>query len=208
MRESITVEPRSAVGKRNNRRLRQGGKVPAVLYGHGLENLNLSILTRDIDTALRHHSRLVDLKGAANESALISEVKWDAFGAEILHVDLTRVSADEQIEVEVSVELKGQAAGLKEGGIVEQFIRQVRIECPAGAIPEKLIVNVSGLTVGNSITCGAIELPQGATLLSDEDGMICHCVMPTEEGEEAAAAGAGAEPEVIGRKATDEAEEE
>jgi large subunit ribosomal protein L25 len=207
MRETLNVQDRKLSGKKNNRRLRNGGHVPAILYGHGLDNLTLSIAAADISAALRHHSRLVDLKGAANESALISEIQWDTFGVDVLHVDLTRVSADERIEVDVAVELKGQAPGVKAGGVVEQFIREVRIECPAGAIPEKLIVSIKGLELEGSITCGAIELPEGAKLLSDADEMVVHCVTPAEE-EEGEGAGAGAEPELIGRKAGEGEEEE
>jgi large subunit ribosomal protein L25 len=146
------------------------------------------------------------LTGAANESALISGVQWDTFGLEVLHVDFTRASADERIEVEVSVELKGQAVGVKEGGIIEQVLREVQIECPAGAIPEKLVLNISDLALGGSLTCGKLVLPEGAKLLTDADEMVVHCVTPREEGEEAA--GEGAEPEIIGRKEGDEEGEE
>lgn len=208
MRETLNVQLRSSLGKLNNRRLRRSGHVPAVLYGHGQDCVNLSVPTASIEAALRHHSRLVDLAGAANESALISEVQWDTFGLEVLHVDFTRASADERIEVEVSVELKGQAAGAKEGGIVEQVRREVQIECPAGAIPEKIVLNISNLAIGGSLTCGDLEMPPGAALVTDADELIVHCVTPREEAEEEAATGEGAEPEIIGRKAGEEGEGE
>lgn len=200
MRETLKVELRSSIGKRNNRRLRQAGSIPAILYGHGLDSVSLAVPKAAIDGALRHHSRLVDLTGAANESALISDIQWDTFGLEVLHVDFTRVSADERIEVDVSIELKGQAAGAKEGGLVEQVLREARIECPAGAIPEKLVLNVSGLGLGGSLTCKDLSLPEGATLLTDADEMIVHCVTPREEEEAAPGVAEGAEPELIGRK--------
>jgi large subunit ribosomal protein L25 len=207
MRETLNVQLRSSLGKKNNRRLRRSGQVPAVLYGHGQESVSLSIATSAIEGALRHHSRLVDLAGAANESALISEVQWDTFGLEVLHVDFTRASADERIEVEVSVELKGQAIGVKEGGVIEQVLREVRIECPAGLIPEKLVLNIADLALGGSLTCAALKLPEGATLLTDADEMIVHCVTPREEGEEEGI-GEGAEPELIGGKKEDAEEGE
>lgn len=207
MRETLNVQLRSSLGKKNNRRLRRSGQVPAVLYGHGQESVSLSISTSAIEGALRHHSRLVDLAGAANESALISDVQWDTFGLEVLHVDFTRASADERIEVEVSVELKGQAVGVKEGGVIEQVLREVQIECPAGSIPEKLVLNIADLALGGSLTCAALKLPEGATLLTDADEMIVHCVTPREEGEEAAV-GEGAEPELIGGKKEGEEEGE
>ncbi|MEX2185808.1 MAG: 50S ribosomal protein L25 [Pirellulales bacterium] len=205
MRETLNVQLRSSIGKLHNRRLRRSGHVPAVLYGHGQECLSLSVPTVAIEGALRHHSRLVDLAGAANESALISDVQWDTFGLEVLHVDFTRTSADERIEVEVSVELKGQAAGAKEGGVIEQVRREVQIECPAGAIPAKLVLNIANLALGESLTCGDLELPAGTTLLTDVEEMIVHCVTPREESEEEGI-GEGAEPEIIGRKEGEEGE--
>jgi large subunit ribosomal protein L25 len=207
MRETLKVELRSTLGKRNNRRLRRSGHIPAVLYGHGQDSVSLAVPKSAIEGALRHHSRLVDLAGAANESALISDIQWDTFGLEVLHVDFTRASADERIEVEVSIELKGQAAGAKEGGIVEQVLREVQIECPAGSIPEKLVLNISNLALGGSLMCKDLSLPEGATLLTDEDEMIVHCVTPRDE-EEGAGIGEGAEPELIGRKEGEEEEEE
>ncbi|RIK73424.1 MAG: 50S ribosomal protein L25 [Planctomycetota bacterium] len=208
MRETLKVELRSSIGKRNNRRLRRAGSIPAILYGHGLDSISLAVPKAAIEGALRHHSRLVDLAGAANESALISDIQWDTFGLEVLHVDFTRVSADERIEVEVSIEIKGQAAGAKEGGIVEQMLREVQIECPAGAIPEKLVLNIASLAVGGSMTCKDLALPEGVTLLTDVDEMIVHCVTPREEEEAAPGVAEGAEPELIGRKEGEEVEEE
>ncbi len=207
MRETLNVQIRSSRGKLRNRRLRRSGHVPAILYGHGKDCVSLSVPTTAIETALRHHSRLVDLAGAANESALISEVQWDTFGLEVLHVDFTRTSADERIEVEVAIELKGQAAGAKEGGIVEQVRREVEIECPAGAIPAKLVLNVSNLAIGDSLTCGDLEMPEGAKLITDAEEMIVHCVTPREDDEEEGV-GEGAEPEIIGRKEGEEEGEE
>lgn len=208
MRETLKVELRSSIGKRNNRRLRRAGSIPAILYGHGLDSISLAVPKAAIEGALRHHSRLVDLAGAANESALISDIQWDTFGLEVLHVDFTRVSADERIEVEVSIEIKGQAAGAKDGGIVEQMLREVQIECPAGAIPEKLVLNIASLAVGGSMTCKDLPLPEGVTLLTDVDEMIVHCVTPREEEEAAPGVAEGAEPELIGRKEGEEVEEE
>ncbi|MEX0641634.1 MAG: 50S ribosomal protein L25 [Pirellulales bacterium] len=198
--ETLNVQLRPATGKRNNRRLRREGTLPAVLYGHGQDNMNLIVSSQDLKTVVRHGSHLIDLRGAANESALIKAVQWDTYGVDILHVDLARVSADERIEVELPVELKGRAPGVGEGGIVEQVVRQVRIECRAGAIPEKLFVNVNNLHLEQAINASAIDLPEGATLLVDPDEMVVHCVPPMAEEELEAPLVGGVEPEVIGRK--------
>ena len=85
---------------------------------------------------MRHGSRLVDLTGAVSESAFIRELQWDTYGTHVVHVDFTRISADELVKVHLTIELRGEAPGVKEGGVVDQLIHHVEVECPAGNIPE------------------------------------------------------------------------
>ena len=127
MAEQMSVELRKQGGKLNNRRLRRGGKIPAVLYGHGQENVCLNVSAETLSTALRHGSRLVDLTGAVNESAFIRDMQWDTWGTHVLHVDFTRISADEVVEVTLTIELRGEAPGVREGGVVDQLIHDVEI---------------------------------------------------------------------------------
>jgi len=205
MAEELTVELRESKGKRNVRRLRKAGSVPAVLYGHGKENLSLSVPADQLDTLIHQGTRIVALAGAVSQSALIRDVQWDVWGTHAVHVDFTRVSADETITVEVKVELRGEAPGVKEGGIVDHVLQQVTIDCPAAAIPERISVSVNELKLGDSIVRSALELPEGATIEGNPDDVIVQCVEPTElpDEEEAAEAMPG-EPEVIGAKKEDE----
>ena len=112
----LAVEPRDTQGKHSNRRLRRSGQIPAILYGHGLECVPLSVAADVLTAAIRHGSRLVELTGAANESAFIRELQWDTWGTHIVHVDFTRISEHEIVEVRVPVELRGEAPGVREGG--------------------------------------------------------------------------------------------
>ena len=122
MAEAIEVEIRDWCGKRRNKRSRAAGKIPAVLYGHGKENISLSVPAEKLIAAVRQGTRVVDLTGGVKETALLRELQWDTFGLDLLHVDFTRVSADEKIEVSVSVTLRGESPGSKEGGVIEPFI--------------------------------------------------------------------------------------
>lgn len=207
MAEVLKVELRQADGKRVARRLRRGGAVPAILYGHGESNMTLTVLADQIAAAVRHGSRVVELQGAANEKALIRDLQWDVYGIDILHVDFTRVSEHERIEVKVPVVLRGEAPGIKDGGVVEHLVHEVEIECEALSIPEKLYLSVNDLKVGDALKVGQVQLPAGVTLLSDPDQIAVQCEVPVE-AEEAAPSEAGAEPEVIGRKAEEESDEE
>ena len=204
MAEVLNVQKREPNGKRDARRLRASGVVPANLYGHGEKNLSLAIQADEVRAAVRHGARVVDLQGAVKEKAFIRELQWDTFGTEVLHLDLTRVSADERLTVTVPVELRGQAEGLKEGGVVEMVVHEVEVECLAIEIPEKLFLRVNNLKLGDSLTAAAIELPTGVKLVSDPEELVVHCVHAASDEEMEEAGSEGAEPEVIGRKAEDE----
>jgi large subunit ribosomal protein L25 len=204
MAEQIPTVARTKGGKHSNRRLRYSGQTPAILYGHGQENVCLSIPSEAIAAALRHGSRLVSLTGVVNESAFIRELQWDTYGTHVLHVDFTRISVDELVKVHLTVELRGQAPGVTEGGVVEQLIHELQIECPAGSIPEKLFVSVNHLKLNDTITIAQLELPAKAKLFGDPEAIVVQCVVPVEKPEDEAAEGAAAEPEVIGAKKEEE----
>lgn len=208
MSEVLKVEVRQGHGKRHVRRLRQTGAVPAILYGHGEANVSLSIPVDQVKTAVRHGARVVDLDGAVKEKAFIRDLQWDTFGLEVLHMDLTRVSADEKVEVSVVVELRGEAPGVKEGGVVAHLVHQVEVESLVTAIPEKLTLKINQLGLDQSLTAADIELPPGTTMLTPADTVIAQCTLPKAEEEAAALPAEGAEPEVIGRKPAEEEGEE
>lgn len=208
MAETLNVKPRDLRGKREARRLRRSGSIPAVLYGHGEANCSLTVGADEMSLVVRRGGRVVDLKGAVNEKALIRDLQWDIYGTHVMHVDFARVSEHERIEVKVTVELRGQAIGAKDGGVVEHFVHEVEIECEALSIPDKLDLNINDLKIGDSLTAADLKLPPGVTLISDSEAVLVHCAQPRDE-EEIGAAGAGAaEPEIIGRKAEDEEAEE
>jgi len=209
MAQVLPVESRNVQGKRRNRRLRHAGRIPAVLYGHGLENVSLMVPAEELTAVIRHGSRMVSLSGAVNESAFIRDLQWDTWGTHILHVDFTRISEHEIVEVRVVVELRGEAPGVRDGGVVNQHIHEVEIACPASVIPEKLAVNINHLKLNESITLGGLVLPQGAKLLVDDlETIVVECVVPVELPEGGAGEGAAGEPEVIGSKEKEDEEAE
>ena len=209
MSELLHVETRKTSGKRNNERLRRGGKLPAVLYGHGEEPVSLSLAADEFEASLRHGAKVVDLDGGASGKALLQDIQWDTFFQQVLHVDLLRVHAGERVTVDVPVELRGESPGAANGGIIEQMIHSVEIEVALDVIPDKLHLKINNLQIGEHLTVkDIIDLPAGATVNLDDDEMIVHCIMPATEEELAEAEeGATAEPEVIGKGKDDEEEE-
>jgi len=210
MRAVLNASVRTDIGSNGVKKVRKAGRVPAVLYGHGQENVNLSVCAEELHAVLRQGARLVDLQGDVSDTALVRDLQWNTYGTDVLHVDLARVSAEERVHVNVPLETRGTAAGSHEGGIVELVMHEIEIECPAGSIPDKIAVRVHDLHVGHSLKAGEIPLPEGVRLLVDPDIIVVHCVGRALEEEEALpeAAGEAAEPELIGRKAKEEEEEE
>jgi large subunit ribosomal protein L25 len=213
MAEVFEVTRRDAFGSQHTRRLRRDGQIPAILYGHGKENVPLAVPQDQAQNAVRQSARLIDLQGAVKESALIREVQWDALGNQILHLDLTRVSATELVRVDVALETRGTALGATDGGVVKVLVHTLEIECRANSIPEKLELNINKLELHQSLTIADLELPEGAKTSLEPDTLLVQCVEATieseedetEEGVEGAEEGAAAsEPEVIGRKDDDE----
>jgi large subunit ribosomal protein L25 len=205
MAQQLAVDSRDTQGKRRNRRLRAAGRVPAILYGHGLENVSLAVGADELASVIRHGSRLVSLTGVVNESAFIRELQWNTWGTHIIHVDFTRISEHEIVEVRVNIELRGEAPGVREGGVVNQLVHEVEIACPASVIPEKLVVNINHLKLNDTITLGDLELPHGAKRLVDDlEAVAVQCVVPAELPEEGSGEAVPGEPEVIGAKEEEE----
>jgi large subunit ribosomal protein L25 len=213
---TLTAEQRQEQehGTRYARRLRKGGRIPAVVYGHKEATVPLTLGADELYKAVRHGVRLVDLKqGGKVEKALIRDVQWDPLGHDILHVDFARVSIDERIEVEVRVELRGTAPGVTAGGTINQPLHNLDIECLAISIPESIRVNIGSLQLDEMIHVRELTVPEGVKILNDPEAIVVQCVpkLVVEEPTAAAAApvaGEQAEPEVIGRQKAEETEEE
>lgn len=200
----LNVTKRESRGTRNARRARREGLIPAILYGHGLESISLSVKNEELSAVIRHGGRVVNLAGDVSDQAMIREVQWDTFGAEVLHVDLTRVKAGESVEIALPLELRGEAPGVKAGGIVEHQLHELELLCPVTALVDRLEVNINSLELGDVITAGQVPIPDGAELQNDPEQVVVQCVEPEAEEEDEAAAPVPGEPEVIGRAAEDE----
>ena len=206
MSDSVEVKLRKETGTRASRKLRREGLVPAVLYGHGEKCVDLVATREAVQAAVRHGSRIVELKGAVKTGALIRELQWDTFGVEPVHIDFLRVSATDRVKVKVPVDLKGECPGLRAGGVVNLILHEIELECRADAVPEKIHAAVGKLQLGGTIKVHDLELPAGAKALADADDAVVTCTVLVEKGEEATAG--GAEPELIGRKPAEEGEGE
>jgi large subunit ribosomal protein L25 len=206
----LNTEKREGRGTRLAAKLRKTNKVPCVVYGHKLATLSLSVDHDLFLSAVRHGARVVDLTiDGGVEKAQIVEVQWDHLGKDVLHVDFKRVSADERIEVEVPIELKGIAPGAAGGaGVLDQPLHTLRITCPAISVPDSIRVAINELQLNQSIYVKDLKLPEGVEVLNDPDAIIVHVTETKGEPEPAAEEAASAEPEVISARKKEEGEGE
>ena len=197
----LTGELRTEHGSTACRRLRKSGRVPANLYGHGQDPAMLSVDEDALKTLVTTGARVVDLQlNGKSETALIREVQWDTFGMFVKHFDMMRIDAQQRIHVEVPIVLRGTAPGILAGGIMEQPVHKLHVECLAIEVPDFIAVKVVHLDLNQSIHVRDLtDLPAGLVVKSSPDMVIVHIVQPQAE-EASADATAPGEPEVIGKK--------
>ena len=212
------ARPDSSRGKNEARRLRAGGRVPGVLYGAKKETIAVSLDPKQISRILQSatgHNTIFDVQvGREKSRVMIVDWQHDPMHGKLLHIDLKRIAMDEKIQVSVPIHLTGEAEGVKtQGGILDQVLREVEIECLPGDIPSSIDADISHLVFGTVLRVSDLQHGGKLKFLTDPDQTVAHItsvkeeVAPTPEAAAEAAAAAPAEPEVI-KKGKQEVEEE
>jgi large subunit ribosomal protein L25 len=196
-RFKLDVLEREEVGSRAVRRLRKEGLIPGVLYGRGNKPHSISVPERDLRRALTgghglHAILDVVLQGQkTTHPSILKEYQQDPLRGRVTHIDLQEVRLDQPIHAMVTVELVGQAAGVKEGGVLSQSTREVQVEALPMEIPDRLELDVSSLGIGDSLRVSDLAATAGVRILDDEDEVLASVTPPTvvvepevEEGEE------------------------
>jgi large subunit ribosomal protein L25 len=201
----IAVEARDPVknkgtGTRVARRLRAKGQIPAIIYGHKETPVPISLARDTVWEMIKRSTHLAELDlGGTAQMVLVRDVQWDHLGKEIIHLDFARVSAEESIETEVRLDVKGVAPGQAEGGVLEQPIHSVSVTCRANAIPDTIRIDVSNLRLNQAVHVRDLVVPEGVTVNADPDLVLVHVVTRAAAPEPVSAAEAEAvlQPEVI-----------
>ncbi len=214
---TLNVESRKAAGTRAAARLRRGGKLPAVVYGHGRTPASVSLEYHDVERYLEHGLHVVKLDLDGNvQPCQFKAAQYDHLGSTLVHVDLVRVDLTERVKVTVQIEFRGKPKGAEAGGVFRHEMTELEIECVVAEIPESVRVDISELDLDDVIHAKDVAIPEGMTIAGDPEAVVGVVRLPavvaepepTEgegEGEEGAAA---AEPEVITKgKPEDEAGE-
>ena len=203
----LSASRRSGTGRSAVRKIKAQGAVPAVIYGGKQQPEPLQVSKRDISLMLSHASGeniLVELEIEGEKTsrlALVQEVQHSPVGGDVLHVDFHAVSMDEMIEADVPLEPVGTAEGVKTfGGLLEQSLRSLEIECLPKDLPDIISVDVSHLNIGDAIHVREIPLPEGVKTRISPDLTVFSVLAPTVEEEPTAAVESAAGPEVITEK--------
>ncbi|SRR5579871_808868 len=214
----LQANPRTPGNKNDARRVRRDGKVPAVLYGAGKDAISVALDPRHVSRILHSqtgHNTIFDLSldGGEQTKAMIVDWQYEPIKGALMHIDLKRIAMDKKLTVNVPIVLKGDAIGVKqEGGILEQILREVEIECLPADIPTAIEADVTHLTFGIVLRVSDLAHGDKLTFLTDANQPVAHVITIKEEvaatPEAVAAEGAApAEPEVI-KKGKQETEEE
>ena len=201
----IKVQKREESGSGACKKIRKDGLIPGVVYGHRLDNVNVSVPGEDFADFLHSGSRVLKLKtGKDEEQVLVKDVQHDVLSDEIIHVDFERISLDEKVTLDVPVELVGIALGTKQGGVVDQPVKHLEIECTATNIPDFIEVDVSSLNVDDALTIADIKVDEGIVLKAQADQIVVKVLPPVKEVEEVPVEEGVVEPEVIATKKEEE----
>jgi large subunit ribosomal protein L25 len=213
----LEAHTREAGNKNDARRVRREGKIPAVVYGAGKDSLSVTVDPRHVMRILHSetgHNTIFDLTfNGERAKAMIVDWQYEPIKGKLLHIDLKRIAMDKVLKVAVPIMLKGEAEGVKtQGGIMEQILREVEVECLPSDIPTHIDADVSHLVFGTVLRVSDLPHSEKLKFLTDANQPVAHVtsvkeeVAPTPEAAAAEAAAAPAEPEVIkkGKQETDE----
>jgi len=188
--------------KSSNNAIRREGFLPVILYGRGTESRPLKISTRDFERILtsragRNSIIRLEIEGEPKKdqpTVLIRDVQSDPVRTRYLHADLMRISLEEEITARVPIYVTGEEAAAREGGIVQQQLRETEVECLPTALPDHITVDLTGKGIGDTVTAGDLEIPEGVRILDEPGTVVVTIVAPKmvveeeEEEEEAEAA--------------------
>ena len=216
--ETVTLEAneRKEITKAARNRLRREGKVPGVFYSKRSTPIAVDVLEKKIHPLVftsKTHLISLKIEGQEELECIIKDIQFDPVTDEIVHFDLLGLTRGEMIQLEIPIQLLGNPIGVKEGGLLQQLLHKIEVECLPKHIPEHIKIDVSELAIGDSVHVSDLNF-ENLTVLNPGDSIVVavgHQKVQEEEVEVAEAIGEeeeGAEPEVIGKGKPEEEEKE
>ncbi|HEY7981558.1 MAG TPA: 50S ribosomal protein L25 [Candidatus Eremiobacteraceae bacterium] len=206
----LAAKPREAIGSKSVKRLRDEGKIPGVVYGRAFgDAVAIVIEARDLRAALSHGAHSVinlEIEGRGPTPVLLHDRQLDPVTKRLLHVDLHAVNLNEEVETTVRVVAVGTATGVKNGGILDIVMREITVAALPGSIPDHIDVDVRDLDITDAVHVRELPVIEGVRYVEEPDDVVIAVLPPSkvEEPVVAAVAEVPVEPELIGKKPTEE----
>jgi large subunit ribosomal protein L25 len=205
----LKAEPRTEVGSRALIKLRKSGRLPGNIYGHKQANRLVSLDQKEMRQFIQAGHRILTVAvDGGEENGVLKEVQYDSLGTELIHVDIARVDVHEKISMSVRIETLGIPKGIAAGGNLDLPKREVVVEGPASAIPEKITVNIEGLELGQIMRIKDLKPIAECRYVDDPEGVVAAILLKKIEEAPTVAAAVPEMPEVIGKKKEEEGEAE
>ncbi len=174
---SLKAATRKRTGSGVLKQMRRDGELPSVVYGKGSENVNIKVNTKELTDLLAHSSStsiLIDLEidGGSPLTAFLQSTQKNPLSGHLVHADFLAVTKGMKISASIPVELHGEPAGVKSVGIIEQLIRDLEISCSPKDLPERIEASIESLEVGDSLSIGDLDLPEGVEVSLASDVLV------------------------------------
>jgi len=204
----LKAEPRAEVGSRALRKVRDGGRLPANIYGHKQANRLVTLDSKEIKQFIQAGHRILTVQvDGAEENGVLKEVQYDSLGTEVIHVDIARIDIHEKITMSVRIGTIGIPKGINAGGNLDLPKREVLVEGPASSIPEKIEIHIESLDLGQTLRIKDLKPIPDCRYVEDAEQVVAAILLKRLEEPTAPPAGAPEMPEVIGKKKEEEGEE-
>lgn len=199
MTVSLQAQTRANLTKSGVKHLRSSGGVPGVVYGKNIGSVLVSVDSRELTALLKSHARGIielELDTSDKQTVMIQDVQRDPLNSNLLHIDFHQINMNEPVRTEVVLDFVGEAKGEEEGGMLQIQLHQVEVRCLPGLIPASIPVDVTRLEMGDTLTAGELQIPEGVELKTLRDEVVVTVLAPQKEAEEAA------EPEAVAEAAS------
>ena len=180
--KTLKIEKRGRVGKSDAKRLRKEGKIPAVIYGHGEKTENIVISKSILKTYTHEHKEeIIRLGPGKGKDVVIKEIQYDPITDEVNHIDFMHIHKGERLKVSIPIVIDGTSQGVKVGGVLEHWIRQLDIECLPKDIPNEFNLDITELNIGESLHVKDLSIGEGIKVLAGPDDAIVSVMAPRKE---------------------------
>jgi len=182
---TMKAEERIVQTKGDLRKLRQQGKVPGVVYGKKISKPTAIVVDeKDITALLRTHPHAVlemDVPSLGKQPVMLTSIQRDSLSRQLIHLDFHQINMNEEVKTQVRLDIKGESAGVKEGGVLQVMLHELEIHCLPNRIPEAIEVDITDLQIGDNVLVGDLKLPGGISTNSDSESIVVTVLAPQKE---------------------------